>query len=599
MIRVIKTTLGLLSSKERYRYFTLVSIRALSGLLDVLGIAGVGLIAAIAVAPTSSQSITIFGVEISTSDKSVLLKVALFVLTFFVLKAIIAVLMARSLGHFVSHIESKFGKSVFSAFVDQPVEEFSASSKGEILWAAIASSEAAAQILMSAASIVSEFVLLILVGITLFAFDPVAAISVMLYLGAVVIILQLGLGRAQRKAALEASSAYVSSATALEDYSSTFREITVYGAAPFFKQKFAKSRERLAITGADFYFLGTIPRYVIETALMLGVLLFVGWQFLSGQLENSVAVVGVFLTGGVRVMASFLPLQSGFASIKRYAEQALPAQRVLSGLGSGAYDAPTSVDLPTPKFARRKSDVVLTNVNKSFTGSGHKALDNINLVIRQGEKCAVIGKSGAGKSTLIEVILGLTQPDSGDVTIAGVSSSIYRDFGSQSVAYLPQKPGLITGSLAENIALGVDRREIDKNRLAKVVDQAGLSEFVLKLDRGVDTEFDGQLESLSGGQLQRIGLARALYQRPKLLILDEATSALDAKTENQIAQTLEALAKSTTVITVAHRLSTIQHADRVLVMDKGRIIAEGTLPQLIETNEVVREFAKLIELKRK
>lgn len=599
MKKAVTTTLRLIPSGSRFNYFALTITRAISGILDVLGIAGVGLVAAAASGEVISHfDFQFFGFRIDLENKHSLLFISVLILLLFIVKALLSIFLSRKLSLLIGEIEFTFGSKVFKSLMTGPQERLKTFSKGEILWAAIASSEASAQILMSLASIFAEIVLLILISVTLFVFDPMAAISVICYLAVVVVLLQIGLAKSQKQAGKVAAEAYVDSASAIEDFLRTFREITVYGETFRFLNKFDIARQKLATSGANFYFLGLIPRYVIETSLMLGVMLFVGWQFFSGNIENGIATIGVFLTGGVRAMASFLPLQTGVANIKRYSEQSKLAQQILSEpenltfskqLGQATEDS-NRISQSEPV------SVSVSNVTKTYTGNELPTLEGVSLEIAKGENIAIIGSSGAGKSTLVDLILGFIEPEVGNVFINGSQARnvIFENPGL--ISYLPQKPGLVEGSLLENITLGSNAKNIDRKRLNYAIKGAHLGEFIDSLPKGVDTILTGQLETISGGQAQRLGLARALYRNPGLLILDEATSALDARTESVISETIRSLKGQVTIVTIAHRLSTIQDADRVILLESGKIIAEGTFDFLVRNNSVVSEYARLMQI---
>jgi ATP-binding cassette, subfamily B, bacterial PglK len=186
------------------------------------------------------------------------------------------------------------------------------------------------------------------------------------------------------------------------------------------------------------------------------------------------------------------------------------------------------------------------------------------------------------------------EPTAGAVRIDGRSPGEVRAAEPGAISYVPQKPGMVSGSIAENIALGIPTAEIDRERLAAAIDDAYLTEFVASLPDGADTSVGAQVDSLSGGQIQRIGLARALYTRPSLLVLDEATSGLDASSEAYISETLKKLHRRVTVIVIAHRLSTVQHADVVHFVLDGRVAASGDFRTLRRTQPMVAEYVKLM-----
>jgi ATP-binding cassette subfamily C protein len=218
------------------------------------------------------------------------------------------------------------------------------------------------------------------------------------------------------------------------------------------------------------------------------------------------------------------------------------------------------------------------------------------LDIPAGSQAALIGTSGAGKSTLADLMLGLLEPTKGSVLINDTNPTELIKSNPGLMAYVPQKPGMISGTIAQNIALGVDVNEIDWNRLTRAISDADLLQFVETLPNGVNTNIGKRKDELSGGQLQRIGLARALYTEPKLLIMDEATSSLDAESENEINYALDAMRGQVTIILIAHRLNTVQRSDIVFLLDEGKIVTSGTFKQLITSNAKVKNLAKLMEI---
>jgi ATP-binding cassette, subfamily B, bacterial PglK len=247
--------------------------------------------------------------------------------------------------------------------------------------------------------------------------------------------------------------------------------------------------------------------------------------------------------------------------------------------------------------AEKPVPLVIKGVTFRYATSSSDALREVSMRLEPGSYAALIGPSGAGKTTLVDLILGLVEPGTGTVRIDGERPDDLRDKLPGIISYVPQKPGMVSGSIADNIALGIPPEDVDSALLQKVVDQAYLRDFIDSLPDGIDTSVGKQVDSLSGGQIQRIGLARALYAQPRLLILDEATSGLDAGSEAFIVKTLRDLHGEVTVLVIAHRLSAVQHADNVYVMEKGRITASGGFSTLRATVPMVEEYVQLMSFR--
>ena len=206
------------------------------------------------------------------------------------------------------------------------------------------------------------------------------------------------------------------------------------------------------------------------------------------------------------------------------------------------------------------------------------------MTIRKGESIALIGQSGAGKTTLVDVILGLLRPQSGDICVDG--QSIYSDIRAWQnlVGYIPQSIFLIEDTIERNIAFGVHDHLIDAERLQKAIVAAQLSDLVDSLPNGVHTSVGERGARLSGGQRQRIGIARALYHEREILVLDEATAALDNETERLVTESIKALSGTKTMIIIAHRLTTVEHCDRVYYMKEGKITRAGSYEEVVLAN---------------
>ena len=282
-----------------------------------------------------------------------------------------------------------------------------------------------------------------------------------------------------------------------------------------------------------------------------------------------------------RITATFAVIRGGQAGLRIVNEAAADLDR------GGEHDE-------KPRTSQTFSgDIELRGVSFGYADAPEDVLRSLDLTIAENRSTAFVGASGAGKSTLLDVILGLLTPTAGIVTCG--DRPIDDDLAGwyQGLSVVPQDVFLLNGSIAENVAFGVQPDAIDVTRVREVIALAELTPFVAELPDGLETAVGERGVRLSGGQRQRLGLARALYRRPRVLVLDEATSALDNQTEHEIASTLRGLNGEMTIIIVAHRLSTVKDADRVVFLNGGEVTGDGTFTEVQRT---VPEFARLVSL---
>lgn len=318
---------------------------------------------------------------------------------------------------------------------------------------------------------------------------------------------------------------------------------------------------------------------VIRMAILAGFLatfLLGGWFTLEGTLQVGAYGVLVFLTQRL-----LWPLTNLAETIDLYERAMASSRRILDLIAApvGIVDRPGAVELDAVRGA-----IAFSGVSFAY-GDGTRVLSDIDLAIEPSETVAFVGQTGAGKSSLIKLLLRFYEPQSGRVLLDGrplsdfTLTSLRQQFGlvSQDVFLFP-------GTVRENIAYGIP--DADDERVFEAARSAEALEFIERLPRGFDTRVGERGQKLSGGQRQRLSLARALLRDPPVLILDEATSAVDNETEAAIQRSLAHISHSRTTLVIAHRLSTIVHADRICVLDRGRIVEQGTHAELVATDGI-------------
>jgi len=603
VLNIVKRALGFMKPKERAKFFFFLSLRALVALLDLVGILAIGFLAtSMALIITAGnnpwRTIEIGPFSLSAVNFESLPIIAGVVLILFIAKAVFSILLTRQLAYFLAKIEARSAREIAQNAFGKGLEGARLNSREEIHFVVQNGSPSAFHnVLNSVGTLAAEGFLFALV-LTAFAIvNPAVAIGAILYFGMIGLVIQFFIGRMMERTGVRLADSTVDANAGLSDLSEVQREAEILGRQNFFFDKIFNSRLKAAGSSATQFVLTGMPRYIVETALIIAIAVFIIAQAYSGDITSSAATIGIFLSGGLRLTSSLLPLQSALLIIK----QAIPsANKALDLLRNSNSDKSNELQKGERNAIETGGPVSVTINEVSFVYQGSKTdtVSEVDLSIPAGSQVAFIGVSGAGKSTLADLILGLLTPTRGQVLVDGINPRQLIQTQPGILGYVPQKPGLVSGTIEENIALGVSENEIDSQRINRAVQDSHLSEFISSLPVGLKTNIGKRKDELSGGQIQRIGLARALYTQPKLLVMDEATSALDAESENEINKALDEMRGKVTVILIAHRLNTIQRSDNVFLVEDGRIADSGLFKDLVEKNDVVRNLAALMAIEK-
>jgi ATP-binding cassette subfamily C protein len=571
------------------------------GLLDLVAILAIGLLSAsialyltqdgsngvsISLGPLSFESVGVASIPL----------IGIMVLGLFVSKAFVSIFLTHRLAHFLAKVEARSSRELAEKAFGNGLEGLKRNSINDILYAVQVGSPSVFNTLLNSVGIlVAEGFLFFIVIVTFAVLSPWVALVAFSYFALIGFLIQYFIGRKLEQSSQKITESSIVSTGGLLDLGEVIREATTLEKKHFFLDKIYEARLTSSRNVASQLVLQGAPRHIVETALILGISAFIFSQSATGDLSAAAAIIGAFLAGGLRLTAALLPLQSAFLSIK----QALPSV-------SRAFHF---LDMDTPfkesNFQRNESKVITSpvsvkaqNVSFRYSGAEQQAVSNVSFEIKAGHQVAFIGPSGAGKSTIADLILGLLKPTEGEILLGAIKPESWITNNPGLIAYVPQRPGMVSGTIAENIALGVAAKDIDSERLDKAILDSHLKETLGALKYGKNTHLGNRKDNLSGGQLQRIGLARALYTQPKLLVMDEATSALDAESENEINKALDEMRGKVTVVLIAHRLNTVQKADQVFLIEKGELTASGTFPELMKSNQSVKRLAKLMEISR-
>lgn len=364
------------------------------------------------------------------------------------------------------------------------------------------------------------------------------------------------------------------------------RDIKVTGTEDGFTTTYRDFQHGLARTGYLRATIKTLPDIIIELALFGFILAFFAVMIGVGQdTPQTLAILGLFAYVGQRLQKSTTTILNAFNQMKfasAHINQIYEDMRLIE-----AHQATVGATAPMTFF----HEIRLDRVTFRYQAAHRNALDDVSATIRKGEVIGICGPTGGGKTTFIDMISGLLEPTAGRVTIDGIDLCTNVRGWQRHLGVVPQNVFLTDASLRENIAFGVPLDEVDESALQEAVELAQLSEFVASLPNGMSTFVGERGVRVSGGQRQRVAIARALYHHPSVLIFDEGTSALDNVTEREVMAALDRLRGEHTIFLIAHRLSTVRNASRILLLIDGQIAAEGTYDELLATSIEFSELA--------
>lgn len=520
------------------------------------------------------------------SSARVTLAVALSTLGFYVLKNLSGILETYLQQRLVHQAAADASASIVERYLRVPMSFHYLQRSGEMLRNSWNATELVyRQSLLAAVSILSESLTGTALLVVLILAAPAVTPFVVLVLAAVVIVTYLGLKPAMSKWGDELQQLSGDSLQGIQEAFGVVRDARILMRHQFFADRYRSFRVRLA---RSYWRSGTAsiaPRFVLESAFIVAMVATVLLLNLRGPAgEATVPLLGLYGYAGLRLLPSANRVIASLGYL-RLGERGVDVVAEALAVPQDPEPDPGAADLLP--FERA---IELRDVTYRFPGAAEAAVLGVSLEIRKGESLGLVGPSGGGKSTLIDLVVGLLQPQTGSVTVDGVPISSNLGGWRRQIGYVSQSVFLLDDSIRANVAFGVPPGAIDQDALWDALSKAQLADLVRALPDGLETHLGERGVRLSGGQRQRIAVARALYHRPSVLVFDEATAALDTKTEESLTAAIEALSVSRTVLTVAHRLSTVRSCNRLVLMMAGRVADVGPFDELHERSPDFREL---------
>lgn len=602
IVRTFIQCVQILSSRDQKRLGVVTAIQSFLGLLDLIGVALLGAIGAIAIRGVQSKTpgdrVTWVINWLGLGDLSFQTQVAvltLFAVLFLILKTVASILLARKSLFFLANRSAKISADLVSKTLSGELEDVSSKGTLEIQYAiGPGVNYIGLGIIGLGTTVFADFSLLLILGVGLLVIDAFTFMTVTLLFTFIGVALYRLLHARARKVGAEMATLNIQSNLLLNESLLAFREIFVRNRQGHYTDNISNLKLDFAKASAEQTFLPNVSKYIIEISVTLGAVIVAAIQFSTQDASRAVASLALFIAAGSRIAPALLRIQQSLIQMQANIGGSKPTLDLISDLKN------REIKLNSAESSGARSDfmgsVSFKNVSFNYRGSQSEVIKNMSLQIEAGEFIAIAGESGSGKSTLVDLLLGLLEPTSGKVEISSVIPREAIRSWPNAISYVPQSVAVFEDSILKNVGIGFHSSEISEQRVEEVLRLAQLEKFVKKLPNGIHEVLGERGNTLSGGQIQRLGIARALYNKPELLILDEATSALDNKTENEITEMILQLKGQLTLVVIAHRLSTIRNADRVIFLKDGQIEAEGTFSALKAGFPELEEQAKLLDL---
>ena len=588
-IKSFRECLQILNSRDRLKFTLAMWSLALLGILDLVGVILIGSIGAITIRGVQSQNtgdrvnslLNLLHIENINLQQQVTV-IASVALLFLVSKTIITVVLTRRILFFLAAKGSELSTYLLERVFSQKIIAIQKSTSDQFQYSTgFGVWSISLGILGVGSTMVADASLLIILGIGVFIVDPLVAISAFALFFVVGVSMYFLMKNRARYVGNEIAKLQIESTKQLNELITTFREIFVRNRRMYYIEKLSATRKDYTNAFAEQTFLPSISKYVIEITIIVGVMLVSGLQFALRDASRAAAGIALFMAAASRVAPAFLRLQQSLIQLQSSSGQALPTLELINSMKEVDSLKADSSKLQT-SHVNFVPKVSISNLTFKYPDSEKILFESFNLVIEPGTVTAIVGPTGSGKSTLVDLLLGIHDPLVGTINISGHTPEVAIEKWPGAIAYMPQTVGLIDGSISDNILLGFPNSVENKALVNTAIDNAGIRDLINEFELGIDTQIGERGGRISGGQKQKIGMARAMLTNPQLIILDEATSALDSESELEISEAIQNLRGKTTVVLIAHRLSTVRSADQVLYVGTSGETISGTFESVRE-----------------
>jgi|LakMenEpi03Aug12_release.lakeMendotaPanAssembly.Ray.scaffolds.fasta_scaffold61120_2 ABC-type multidrug transport system fused ATPase/permease subunit len=599
---IIKKILDFLSLVKNVNYFFLFTLILLSALLDTIGVASIFPFISLLINPQLIETNAIFAYFFKKFSLLGVTNVEqfTFVLGILTFALLITSLVFRGLNnyyqiHFILKLESRISEYLVQSYLYRPYTWFlkrNSADLGKNILNEV--SHVVGGTLMPAMIVCSQSLVICLMLSLLLINNPIIVICVSTILALIYVSFFYFTNNFLKRVGIERLQANKERFRELGETFNAIKEIKFKGLEQNYAKRFIKPMQAYIRSQSLFEAFVYLPKHFIEGIVFGGMIIFVLILMSTGiNMVNIIPYIALYAFAGYRLMPAFQQVYVSLSQLRFV----VPS---LDLLHKDLMNSKFTSDLLTPIKKTQitieiNKFIKLKNIHYNYPEAKSVSLQNISLTIPILKKVGIVGYTGSGKTTLVDVILGLLEANEGSISVDDIIiTKENRTAWQNTIGYVPQQIYLSDNSVAANIAFGLDNKDINYELLEKVAKVANIHDLIIhELPQGYETIVGERGAKLSGGQRQRIAIARALYQNPKILILDEATNALDNLTEQVIIEAIANLRNKITVIIISHRLSIVKECDIIFLLEKGKLTAQGTYSELIQSNKTFEKMAKI------
>ena len=507
----------------------------------------------------------------NTTHNSLVIYFFICIILFFIIKSIYLIYLSYRQSLFTASLSNYLSNKLFQGYIKMPYSFFLNSNTSDLIKNIQSEVLYFGGICLAAMSIATEISAILGISILLMFVEPIGTITLVLFFLFSAFFFNKISGIKMKRLGQQREQLDQSTYKQLIEGLSGTKEIKIFSVENYFFKKFLKLNEKKANVHIKVQVLNAIPRLYLENLTVIGIsILIIVVNIRAKNPFDSISIISLFVGAAFRLLPSVNKILNSLQTISF----AVPIINILHReviLVNQNENSKYILD----KTLEFNNYIAIKNLSYQYDKSDKLVLNNINIQIKKGELVGIIGKTGSGKSTLINLLIGLLKPTNGDILIDNLSIYTNTTSWQKSIGYVPQNIYLTDDTIKNNIAFGIENENIDDNKINNAIKLAQLENYISNLENGIDTIVGERGVKISGGERQRIGIARALYNNPPILILDEATSSLDIKTESEFMLAINNLHKLKTIVIIAHRLSTIEKCDVVYEVKNTEILLKN------------------------